>query len=152
MFDKLKKTFAPAKPAPALPDGMSFFVAGVEYHRDDLAFLATEQKKFTMPIDKIIEKGWTNKKLFRYYFTNEPVQLVAEPNNAHDPNAVKVLINNIFVGYIPKDSNELALKMLAAGYQNITAKISGGDYKKVNDSGQVATFSDPIEIKIQIKR
>ena len=155
MFDNLKKMFNSSNAAPPqqqLPDGMSFIVAGTEYHMDDIVFLATEQKKFSMPVEKIIEKGWINKKLFHYYFTNEPVTLVPEPTNQHDPNAVKVMINNIFVGYVPKTHNVLALQLLSAGYSNITAYVSGGEYKKVNEAGQTAVFSDPIEIKVQIKR
>ncbi|WP_230678472.1 HIRAN domain-containing protein, partial [Streptococcus pneumoniae] len=29
------------------------------------------------------------------------VHLLPEPSNPHDKNAVKVLVNNIFVGYLP---------------------------------------------------
>ena len=38
---------------------------------------------------------------------NVLVTLEEEPTNPYDPNAIKVLINGEFVGYVPKESTEI---------------------------------------------
>ena len=40
--------------------------------------------------------------------------LVREPNNAHDPNAVKVVIEGQHVGYVPKSHNKVLAQFIDA--------------------------------------
>ena len=46
----------------------------------------------------------------------ETVELVAEPTNAHDPNAVKVLLNSRHVGYLARGSSVVGtLRVVSVG-------------------------------------
>lgn len=146
LFGKKKE---PIQQAATLPDGMSFFVTGVEYRMDNLILLATEQKRFKMPVEKLTDVD--GKKLFRYYFKNEPVELIPEPTNPHDPDAIKVQIAGQHIGYVPRTDTKMVKMFLDAGVSKLSAIISGGEYKIVKN-GIVTNYSDPIQITIRVYR
>ncbi|EOI9075135.1 HIRAN domain-containing protein, partial [Streptococcus pyogenes] len=60
--------------------------------------------------------------------------LEREPNNEFDKNAIKVLINNIHVGYIPKKKAKKIAKLIDNGY-NYRAELSIDEcfYQKGDD-------------------
>ena len=155
MFEGLKKllnaqTTQPAK-EPLIPDLVTFKVSGTHYHLDDVNKLATKIQKYGMKPEKLISMGYAERKVYRYFYKNEPVQLIPEPTNQHDPNAVKVLINDIFVGYVPKEDCE-AVKVFLQYPLRITAEISGGDYKIVYSDASEQMFSEPLTIRVRAKR
>lgn len=45
------------------------------------------------------------------------VNLVPDPDNEHDPNAIKVLLNDIHIGYVPKEKTEDVKKILPDAYE-----------------------------------
>lgn len=47
------------------------------------------------------------------------LRLVAEPDNPHDANAVALYFDDIKLGYIPRDNNELAALLLAYGHEDV---------------------------------
>lgn len=49
----------------------------------------------------------------------KPVQLVAEPDNPYDPEAVAIFYKEKKIGYIPKDRNKLFSTLLYFGYSDI---------------------------------
>lgn len=55
--------------------------------------------------------------------------LEAEPSNKFDPNAVKVLLNGIHVGFIPNDGTSAAVAaLLAEGRVTACTKANRGDW------------------------
>ncbi len=42
---------------------------------------------------------------------SDKVSLVAEPENPHDSSAIKVIINGVHVGYVPRDANQQILSL-----------------------------------------
>ena len=148
MFEGLKKllnaqTTQPAK-EPLLPDLVTFKVSGTHYHLDDVNKLATKIQKYGMKPEKLISMGYAERRVYRYFYKNEPT-------NQHDPNAVKVLINDILVGYVPKEDCE-AVKVFLQYPLRITAEISGGDYKIVYSDASEQMFSEPLTIRVRAKR
>lgn len=49
-----------------------------------------------------IKKKWVHSSRAKTWETF-PAQLVPEPTNKHDKNAIQVFVEGIFVGYVPKD-------------------------------------------------
>lgn len=47
------------------------------------------------------------------------VQLVCEPDNPYDPEAVAIYYEDKKIGYVPKDKNDLLSKLLYFGHANI---------------------------------
>lgn len=73
----------------------SFKVAGLYYYQED--FL----KKHNFDIDND-----------DYEFDSSSVELIPEPENKHDPNAIKVIVNGIQVGYVPKEITSFVRELI----------------------------------------
>ena len=134
-----------------LPSAYSFNVAGINYRMDDVQKLATPIKKFTMSAKRIVEIGYANKKIYKSYYTNEPVELRPEPTNQYDPNAIMVLINGIHVGYVPQNDIPYVKTFLGVPVQTF-AQISGGEYRVVMGESDDKTFSEPLTIVVKLRR
>lgn len=154
MFEKtIQWLLTPSKKqvTDTLSDGLAFEVAGVNYRMKEVIKLATKIKKFDMSAKKLIEIGYQNRNVYRYYFINEPVELRPEPTNPHDPNAIMVLINNVHVGYVPKNDIQRVRDFLPHT-QSISAQIKGGEYRVVYSETEEANFSDPVTIYVRLRR
>lgn len=63
-----------------------------------------------------------------------PAKLVPEPENPYDPNAIKVLVGDTMIGYIPKGKTEKVRKVLDEGrLLNVAYEITGGKYKLITE-------------------
>jgi hypothetical protein len=59
----------------------------------------------------------------------DPLALVREPDNPHDPNAVRVEWNGHLLGYLPRTENEAVARQLDRG-NRLQARIIGiGTYR-----------------------
>lgn len=128
---------------------VSFEVAGIHYRMDNILKLATPMKKWKMTNEQILQK-YPGKKIYKNYYINEPVQFVYEPTNPIDPNAIKVFINNLHVGYVPQSDCSSLKRLLETRPVTISATVSGGEYKIVYGDGQKEEYSEPMVIKIRV--
>lgn len=133
-----------------LPNNLTFKVAGVNYRMEQVYKLATPMKKWNMTNEQLL-KQYPGKRIYKYYFTNEPVVLVPEPTNQNDPNAIKVMVNNIHVGYVPNDLC-IIVRRIMQGSCTLSSKFSGGEYKVVFDDGSAKNFADRVSIEVTITR
>lgn len=87
-------------------------------------------------------------RIYEHYFQDVPAQLVPEPNNEYDKNAIAVYISGIKVGHVPaalaRDNRSEILSK-----RHVTAKLSGGRYKDVG-YGRVSMGSRPYSIDITL--
>lgn len=123
----------PPRPAePAQPEGTTYLVAGVSFREQDILEMADESDEYTWSKKEIIDECYTNDKLWRYYWDPKQVELVPEPDNQYDPNAVKVMVDGVHIGYIKKGSCKHVLRLLEEDrIRRITCTIGGGPYKVV---------------------
>lgn len=123
----------PPKPAePAQPEGTTYLVAGVSFREQDILEMADESDEYAWSKKEIIDEGYTNDKLWRYYWDPKKVELVPEPDNQYDPNAVKVIVDGVHIGYIKKGSCKHVLRLMEEDrIRRITCTIGGGPYKVV---------------------
>ena len=126
-----------------------FEVAGIYNYKENISKLATPMKKWSMTDEQLIQK-YPGKKIYKNYYANEPLQLVYEPTNPYDPNAIKVFINNLHVGYVPKEQCTRIKQILETGAVTITATVSGGDSKIIYANGIKEEYSEPMNIKIRV--
>ena len=59
------------------------------------------------------------------------VTLEAEPTNPYDSNAIKVLMNGEFVGYVPKDSTDIMNEILDYAVVLHTVRKYGGGNRNI---------------------
>lgn len=120
---------APAKPRAKFERHK---VAGTSYHMDAIMALAEENPDYDLTKREIIDDDLVGERIYQYTFTDGPVELVDDPDNEHDPNAIKVLVAGQHIGYIKRGSTGRVHNLQRAGrVLGVTAEIYGGKYKVV---------------------
>ena len=126
-----------------------FSVAGVYYYKDGVRAASKKRKDFALSEEDFLAKHSDGKKVFQYYFARgSSVQLIAEPNNPQDPNAIAVYVNGQQVGHVPAELAPELRPILNAGY-TATAWLSGGPRRWVQGA-DVLTDSSDIGIELTI--
>ena len=103
-------------------------VVGVYYRKDYIASILSGNRLYSLPDDIFIEKVDENNKIFRYKYREASAELIPEPTNAHDPNAIMVTVDGVHVGYIPASLRSDVKKKIHK-FKTITAHVHAGDYK-----------------------
>lgn len=105
-------------------------VAGTSFRQKEIASLAYENFEYDMSKNELIDEFDENEKIYKYDFNPNKTELIEEPDNPHDPNAIKVVIDDVLVGYIKKNSCSRVRNLLHSNsILKIDAEISGGPYK-----------------------
>lgn len=107
-------------------------VAGTTYHLDAIMELAEDNPDYDMTQREIIDAGMEEERIYQYTFPDSPVELVDDPDNENDPNAIKVLVAGQHIGYIKRGSTGRIHKLQRSDrVLGVTAEIYGGRYKIV---------------------
>jgi hypothetical protein len=104
-------------------------VAGVKHYTDNVELLLQSlegDKYFGLSDDQIRNVHY---KFYEYCLSGINVELVPEPTNSFDKNAILVLINGFSVGHIPSDKCLKVLRRIELGYESYWT-IFGGRYKE----------------------
>ena len=118
---------------PYLPKvGKSHTVAGLFYREENAMKLAFENPYFKLDYNSLVKKGYSGAKIFRYSFKLEPVTLVQEPENPHDPNAIMVVVAGQHIGYIKAGSCAHVNKLINEDrIDQVLCRISGGPFRAI---------------------
>lgn len=127
---------APA-PEPEKPKykSYSFRVAGIsKRQRAITANLLTESSDYEATKKELVEIGMTDERIYKYIPDVLDAELVPEPENPHDPNAVKVIVDDIHVGYVPAEKAEKVKKLLETKQiRDVSCEFYGGPYKIITE-------------------
>ena len=133
-----------------------FRVTGTQYYQDAfIEKLGELDDDYEEKASIIKESYGDGDKIYQYYFGGLKANLVPEPDNEHDENAVKVMVDGIQVGYIKKGSCSHVKNLIASpDFAGIDVEIKGGKYKEVreDDDGKlhVDRGEDPFFVNIDI--
>lgn len=107
-------------------------VTGISYRTDAVLSLGYENEDYKLSKKQLIEEGLTEKNIYKYDFGEYNGELVPEPDNPYDPNAIKVLAGGVHIGYIKKGScAHIKNLMKDDKIAGIKVFIGGGPYKNV---------------------
>ena len=113
----------------------NYKIAGVSHYKENILYFASKNPKFSMTKKEMIAADLS--KIYEYNFKTGRTELIPEPTNPHDPNAIKVLIDGKHVGYIKKGSCKHILNILNQDrIEKIDSKIGGGNYKTLDFNGE----------------
>lgn len=123
-------------------------VAGTSFRQMEIKSLGTENDYYSMTKRQLVEECMENENIYQLDFSPNLVKLVEEPMNEHDPNAIKVIVDDIHVGYIKKGSCSHIKKLLRENkIYNITADIHGGKYKRISCEYDIDSDKDVYELE-----
>ena len=123
----------PPEPAPK-PDTVEkkYKVTGIDHYLDNLLSLTSKNDDYYLSKRDLIEEYLTDQRIYETEFYIGRAELVPEPDNPHDPKAIKVLLDGQHVGYIKAGSCTHLLKVIREDrIQKIECQAGGGKYKKV---------------------
>lgn len=118
---------------PYLPNvGKRHRIVGLEHRKANVMKLAKESPLYKLDKAAILRQGLVETYIHKHTFANEPAELVQEPENPHDPNAIKLVVAGQHIGYIKAGSCAHLNKVIAEGrVEKVLCRIYGGPYKGV---------------------
>lgn len=123
----------PSAPAPAPKKATTterVHVHGLDHYTDNIKAVAWENPDYDLTKRELIEQ-YPDEKVWQYTFDVKG-DLVPEPDNPYDPNAIMVQANGLCIGHVPKGSTSHIRKLMESGrIQSMHLDIGGGKYKEV---------------------
>lgn len=138
-------------------------VAGVTFQdrQKQIRQMGFENDDYRLSKKDFIDAFSEYEKVYAIDFDPVKVELVEEPDNPHDSNAIKVIVDGIHVGYIKSGSCTHIKNLLHSdSIISISAEIHGGDYKyyseeydedKCDDVCKIEKGSSNYFVTLQIK-
>ena len=129
--------------------GKQHKVAGITNYVDNLMGIAFENSDYTLSNSEIKESYSVGDKIDKYDFDFRVARLVEEPDNPVDPNAIRVELDGVLIGYVKSGScSEIRNKMHSDNYKGIIiTELHYGDYKEVyeDDEGNLSISKNKYE-------
>ena len=94
-----------------------------------------------------LQEDFEGERVYQYTF-DVKADLVPEPDNEYDPNAIMVQANGLCIGHIPKGSTAHIRKLMESGrIKSMNLNIGGGKYKEVYevDDGEYELDKDTLK-------
>lgn len=130
--------FSEPVPSERKPESVErIHVRGISNYKKNIMAVATENSDYDMS-KKELEEEYPDERVWQYSFFPK-CDLVPEPTNEYDPNAIMVQADGLCIGYVPKGSTSHVRNLMKSGrIKWIDLKIGGGKYKYVyeNEDGK----------------
>lgn len=125
-------------------------VVGEYFRKGEISSLVSGNPLYNLSDANFVQKIEPGKHIYQFKYREAEAQLVPEPNNPHDANAIKVLIDDVHVGYIPSERC-VELKKIMKRIKSVNAHIHGGNHKYHSNYEVFKTESDfAIELYITL--
>ena len=120
-------------------------VAGISLRTEEVMTLAVENPDYKKTKKQLLAAGLTDRTIYEYNFRPAKAELVPEPDNPHDPKAIKVIADGQHIGYIKSGSCAHIHNLLKDNrIVSANCQISGGRYKSLSCLGQIE-YEDHVE-------
>lgn len=112
----------------------TYKATGMQHRLESLLRLGVENADYLMSKKELVDEGLIGERVWEFDFFPSKVELIPEPDNAYDPNAIKVMVDGEHVAYIKKGSCAHLLKAIKGNrIKNIKCEIAGGRYKYISE-------------------
>lgn len=125
--------------------------AGMDHYMDSLMELAADDLNYTCTKKEMRDFLIINRRVYQYKFNPTEIDLVPEPDNPYDQNAVKIMLNNRHVGYIRASEADGIVDLFnSEKVKRVQVSIQGGKYKILLGDGSYFDGSEPLsEFKLE---
>lgn len=107
-----------------------FHVSGTSFRENEIESIGIENYEFDYSRKDFLEIFSEGQRIYKYLFAPKSVVLEEEPDNKYDKNAIKVIIDDVHVGYIKKEDCTHVKQLIdSKNIISIDATISGGKYR-----------------------
>jgi hypothetical protein len=118
---------------PIKKEEKTYKIAGLNYRVEVLKQMAVENDDYQKTKKELIDDGLISERVFQYDFYPGKIELIPEPDNPHDPNAIMVVVDGHHIGYIKAGSCARVRKMLEKGLiEKMRIEMGGGKYKYIS--------------------
>lgn len=126
-------------------------VVGESYYKDAIAGLGTITRDYYWPTELLYQKFVEGDRVYKYSFDELDAELIPEPNNQYDPNAIRVDVNGVTVGHVAKDNTARIRNMLESG-PIVKANITGGPHKEISETedGMLASEKEDYDFRVRL--
>lgn len=112
---------------------VSHKVAGTSYRQDAIQSLGLKNDEYELNKRGLVEEYPEGGTVYEYIFDPLRAELVPEPENPHDPKAIKVIVDGQHIGYIKAGSCAHIHRLLRENrIQKIEPRVIGGKYKRLD--------------------
>lgn len=126
-----------------------FDVVGIFAHRDEMLSLVRKNKDYWDLSDAaLMTQHKDGDRIYAYGSRHLDCELVPEPTNSHDPNAIMVLLEGQHVGYVPAVECAAVHPLLGTAVK-IKAHIFGGPSKVVS-ADSIRHYDDDLSVRVTI--
>ena len=120
------------------PTEKTYRVAGTSFRLENIAKLGVENQDYFKAKSELIDLELIDEKIWKYEFYSLKAEVIPEPDNPADPNAIMVWVNGQHVGYIKAGSCAHLLKVIKGNrIRGIDCDIRGGPYKVITEDYDV---------------
>ena len=113
----------------------AFKVAGISRRQRAIeGNLLAENYEYSLSKKELVDSGMLDERIYKYDPTIMDASLVPEPDNPKDSNAIKVLVHDVHIGYVPTEKTG-TVKELQSSKQvhSITCEFYGGPFKVISE-------------------
>lgn len=127
-----------------------FKVKGLFYHMENVEAIGQPNPDYKKSKSALIKEGKTETKIYKTVYGTPLCELVREPDNEHDKNAIRVEVDHRLIGYISKRQNKALLKIMdEKKILTSDVMIVGGPYKMIGADG--SSYSDKTDHWARVK-
>lgn len=123
-------------------------VAGTNYRQKELLAMGQINPDYELDKRGLLKRWPKGVTVYEHTFNPKKAELVPEPENPHDPKAIKVLVDGVHVGYIKAGSCAHIHRLIRENrILRIEPEIFGGKYKSVYSYDAEARRSEDFELE-----
>lgn len=106
-------------------------VAGISFRKADVLSLGEKNDDYSMTKKDLFDCDMTDEKIYEYKFPEYTANLIADPENKYDKNAIKVIVDGVQIGFIPAALCSEVMELINKGKNTCRLTIGGGAWKEL---------------------
>ena len=128
---------------------IEYKVAGISFREDEIIKkLGEVNDDYSLSKKEFIDEFAEDERVYKLDFPYATAQLIPEPENEYDPNAIAVVVDGVQIGYVPKNKAKAVRKLIDDPlYMGTTVEIQGGAYKVLRSDWDDDKGKDVYEIE-----
>lgn len=117
-------------------------------HKRAITSVCRRVPAFQQSDEEFLRKHSSDRRVWQFKFTDAAGELVPEPTNEADPNAITVVVAGQTVGYVPREQTAAVCSLMRQPHE-VTVSIHGGPWKR-NNGGLVEVGEYDFDVDVTI--